>query len=201
MKGSKKRPSSSALLTVPDFHGMRKNEIRACASRLGVRTRRPSAADGSKAWRKVRDLVLDCEKAARRPGQPTLKSFLKMKRPASACVSGSPLCDVGTEFGMQQITTQGLCLDAACMTTEESEKHRNAVLISALRDIENIAAFRKQAQALNLVVRVPNAVGQGYRWRTKADILADYVRMLEESPCASPLAPPEGRPVSKLLDL
>jgi hypothetical protein len=29
MKGSKKRPSSSALLTVPEFHGMRKKEIRA----------------------------------------------------------------------------------------------------------------------------------------------------------------------------
>ena len=76
-----------------------------------------------------------------------------------------------------------------------------AVLISAPRDVEHIAVFRKQAQALDLVACVPKAVGQGHRWRTKADILADYASMLEESPCASPLAPPEGRLVSKLLDL
>ena len=172
MKGLKKGPSSSAPSTAPDFHGMRKNEIKACASRLGVRTRRPSAAGGSTAWRKVPDLVLDCEKAARRPAQPTLKSFLKMKRPASAC-----------------------------MTTKKSAKHRNALLIAAIRDIENIAPFRKQSKALVLVVRVQKAGGQGHHWRTKQDILADYVRMLEESPCASPLALPERHPVSKLADL
>ena len=79
---------------------------------------------------------------------------------------------------MQQTTTQGLRLDADGATSEDSAKHRNAALISALRDIKRIAAFRKQAQALNLMVRVPKADGEGTRWRTKADILADYAHIL-----------------------
>ena len=194
--------SSSEPLLVLDFHGMRKARLMACATRLGVRTRRPSARAGySPTWRKVRDVVVDCEKAACCSAQPMLESFFKMNRPASACMSNSPSRIVSAKIGKQQITARGLCLDVECETPEARAKHRKSVLISALRDIKRIVAFRKQARALNLVVRVPKAAGEGYRWRTKADILADYVRMLEESPCASPLAPPEGRPVSKLLDL
>ena len=173
VNGANTRPSSSASPAVPDYRALRKNDLRACAARLGVRTRRQSAASRSRDWRKVGDLVVDCEKAARRAGQPTLKSFFTMKRAMSGRASGSSSCDIAT--------IQGLRLDADGATSEDSATHRNAALISVLRDIKPIAAFRKHAQALNLMVRVPKADGEGTRWRSKADILGEYAHMLEDA--------------------
>ena len=65
----------------------------------------------------------------------------------------------------------------------------------ALPDIKDIDAFRKHAKALNLVVRIPKAVGKGYDWRSKHDILADYTDKIEDGK-GSPMPPAEGPPVA-----
>ena len=153
MKRAKKRPSCSAS----SFHGMRKDELRACANTFGVRTRRSSASGVSNCWRKNADMIVDCEKAARRTGQSTLKSLFNTKCPG------------------RQATT-----------IEDSARPQTSALFSALRNITDISSFRREAKALNLKVRLPKSDGHGRRWRTKDEILADYAGKLGHSLVGSP---------------
>ena len=57
--------------------------------------------------------------------------------------------------------------------------------LSELQAITDNVEFRKRAMGLGVLTRVRKSDGSGWASRTKAEILGDYKRKLDESPAAS----------------
>ena len=57
--------------------------------------------------------------------------------------------------------------------------------LSELQAITDVVEFRQRAVDLGMVIHVRKSDGSGWTQRTKADILDDYKRKLDESPAAS----------------